>query len=94
MSLWEGLTNKHIGRYKEAWNAFAQHAQMQPQPRIRETNRAEFLNYVASVALKQRDLDASVLYVEVAEEVAEAEAAGEAAPAEGTQAAAGGSAEA
>ncbi|MGH2497495.1 MAG: hypothetical protein ACRDIV_22575 [Ktedonobacteraceae bacterium] len=70
MSLWDGLTNKHIGHYTEAWNAFSQHAKMQPQPGLRETNRAEFLNYVASVAAKQRELDASVLYLEAAEDVA------------------------
>ena len=70
MSLWDGLTNKHIGHYTEAWNAFSQHAKMQPQPGLRETNRAEFLNYVASVAVKQRELDASSLYLETAEDVA------------------------
>jgi transcriptional regulator with XRE-family HTH domain len=70
MSLWEGLTNKHIGHYTAAWNAFSQHAKMQPQPGLRETNRAEFLNYVASIAVKQRELDASSLYIETAEGVA------------------------
>ena len=70
MSLWDGLTNKHIGHYTAAWNAFSEHAKMQPQPGLRETNRAEFLNYVASVAVKQRELDASALYLEAAEKIA------------------------
>lgn len=70
MHLWEGLTYKHLGHYTAAWNAFSQHAKMQPQPGLRETNRAEFLNYVASVAVKQRELDASCLYIEAAEDIA------------------------
>jgi DNA-binding SARP family transcriptional activator/urease gamma subunit len=68
--LWEGLTRKHLGQYTEAWNAFSTLGKLQPQPGLHDRNRAEFLNYLASVAVKQRALDTSCLYIEAAEEIA------------------------
>ncbi|MGB8345203.1 MAG: hypothetical protein WCD86_09985, partial [Ktedonobacteraceae bacterium] len=68
--LWEGLVYKHTGRYQRAQDVFLQHGTMIPQPGLREANRAEFLNYVASVTVLQGDLEASSLYLEAAEEVA------------------------
>jgi len=69
-SLWEGLTLKHTGRYKEAAGAFLRYGSLTPKPGLFETNRAEFLNYAGSVAIRQRDLEASCFYVEMAEEIA------------------------
>ena len=43
---------------------------METTPGLFDTNRAEFLNYVASVAVKQHDLDTANIYLDVAEEVA------------------------
>lgn len=70
LSLWEGLTRKHLGQYIQSRDTFLYHAKMQPQQGLRETNRAEFLNYVASVAVKQRQLDVAYHYLDAAEEIA------------------------
>lgn len=68
--LWEGLVYKHTGRYEQALDAFLQKGKLTPLPGLRETNRAEFLNYMASVMVLQGDLDASCLYLGAAEDVA------------------------
>jgi transcriptional regulator with XRE-family HTH domain len=74
--LWEGLTRKHLGQYTEAYNTFLLNGKLQldatsrPLPGFHDRNRAEFLNYAASVAIKQKQLDISCFYVEAAEEIA------------------------
>lgn len=68
--LWEGLVYMHTNHYQQAKDAFGQKGTLAPLPELRETNRAEFLTDVASVALRQGELDTSVVYLEAAEEVA------------------------
>lgn len=68
--LWEGLTYKHVGQNQEAWKSFTQQGKLKPQSGLLETNRAEFLNYAASVAVRQRELDTASLYLNIAEEIA------------------------
>src|SRR5579872_3118392 len=68
--LWEGLTYKHVGQNRAAWKSFTQQGKLGPQPGLLETNRAEFVNYAASVAVRQRELDTAGLYLNAAEEIA------------------------
>ncbi|MEO8973179.1 MAG: hypothetical protein ABI406_16465 [Ktedonobacteraceae bacterium] len=68
--LWEGLTYKHVGQNQAAWKSFTQQGRLEPQAGLLETNRAEFLNYAASVAVRQRELDTASLYLNIAEETA------------------------
>jgi tetratricopeptide (TPR) repeat protein len=68
LSLWEGLTYKHVGLYQAARDAFG--SRLEAQPGFLETNRAEFVNYAASVAVRQKELDTASLYLNTAEEIA------------------------
>ena len=70
LALWSGLARKHTGHYDQAAEAFLEYGAMQPTPGLFETNRADFLNYVASVGVRQRDLDMATLYVEAAATIA------------------------
>lgn len=70
LALWSGLALKHTGRSLEAAQAFLEYAPLQPMPGLYETNRADFLNYVASVGLRQHDLDMATLYIDAAATVA------------------------
>lgn len=70
LALWSGLALKHTGRYTESMQAFLEYAPLEPVSGLFETNRADFLNYVASVGVQQRDLDAATLYVDAAATVA------------------------
>jgi len=69
LPLWEGLTYKHTGDYAEAITAFRCFGTLTPEAGHLELYRSEHLNYAASVALRQRDLDAASLYLETAEEI-------------------------
>lgn len=68
--LWEGLTLEHTGHYSEAVEVFQQRGKLSPVPGLRESGRAEYLNYVASAAVKQRELETASCYLDAAEEVA------------------------
>ncbi|MGB8345213.1 MAG: hypothetical protein WCD86_10040, partial [Ktedonobacteraceae bacterium] len=68
--LWEGVVYMHTNHHQQAKDAFGQKGTLTPLPGLRETNRAEFLTGVASVALRQGDLDTSAFYLEIAEDVA------------------------
>jgi transcriptional regulator with XRE-family HTH domain len=70
LALWEGLTLKHLANYADAFSAFTRFGKLTPLPGLLELNRIEHLNYAASVAIRQRDLDAATLYLEAAEDVA------------------------
>lgn len=70
LALWEGLTLKHTGRHAEAVKAFSRFAHLTPMPGVLEASRAEYLNYTASVAVKQRELDMACLYFDAAYDVA------------------------
>lgn len=70
LALWEGLTLAGTGKYTEAANVFAQFGRLEPVPGLRESSRSEYLNYAASVAAKQRNLEAASTYLEAAEEIA------------------------
>jgi hypothetical protein len=69
-AVWEGLVLKHTDCFTEATNAFLRFGSSAPQPGLLETVRAEHLNYTASVALEERNLDATAQYLDAAEEVA------------------------
>ncbi|MGH2481425.1 MAG: hypothetical protein ACRDHW_17360, partial [Ktedonobacteraceae bacterium] len=69
-TIWEGLTLKYTGHYVEASNAFLRVGSLTPVPGLLENLRAEHLNYAASVAVGQRDLDKANFYLDTAEEVA------------------------
>jgi hypothetical protein len=64
------MTLKHTGSYKEAMDAFGQYGSLKPQSGLLETSRSEHLNYAASVAVRQHDLDVASRYAEAAEEIA------------------------
>jgi tetratricopeptide (TPR) repeat protein/DNA-binding SARP family transcriptional activator len=70
LALWEGLTLKHTNNHSEAFNAFTHFGKLAPLPGLLELHRAEHLNYAASVAVKQRNLDVAVTYLDTAEEIA------------------------
>ena len=70
LALWEGLTLKHTDNCSGAFSVFARFGTLTPLPGLLELNRVEHLNYAASVAIRQRDLDAAALYVDVAADVA------------------------
>ncbi len=70
LALWEGLTLKHTDNYADAFSAFIRFGKLTPLPNLLELNRVEHLNYAASVAIRQRDLDASAVYLDAAESVA------------------------
>jgi transcriptional regulator with XRE-family HTH domain/tetratricopeptide (TPR) repeat protein len=70
LALYEGLTLKHTDNCADAFSAFARFGTLTPFPGLLELNRVEHLNYAASVAILQRDLDAAALYLDVAVDVA------------------------
>jgi transcriptional regulator with XRE-family HTH domain len=69
-ALYKGLVLKHTGHYGEAINVFGQYGRLEPQSGLLEVHRAEHLNYTATVAVRQHNLDVASLYAEAAEEVA------------------------
>jgi hypothetical protein len=71
LSLWEGLTLKRTGHHAEAVTAFSRFGSLTPVPGLLDYRRAEHLNYAASVAIEQRELDTAYLYLDTAEEVAQ-----------------------
>jgi transcriptional regulator with XRE-family HTH domain len=64
--LYDGLTQKHLGRYEEAWKRFVQVGHLQPRPGVPERTRVEFLTYAAEAAVGLRDLERCLLYLETA----------------------------
>ncbi|MGH2479311.1 MAG: hypothetical protein ACRDHW_06620, partial [Ktedonobacteraceae bacterium] len=70
LALWEGLTWEYTGHYPEAVQAFSQFGRTNPHSGLLEESRAAHLNYTASVAVRQRDLEMASFYVNAAEEVA------------------------
>lgn len=69
-AVWEGLVLKHSNRYPEATRAFLRFGSLEERPGLLETVRAEHLNYSATVAVRQGDLDAAVFYLDAANSVA------------------------
>ncbi len=70
LDLGEGLVLEGTGQYAEAMNVYLRYGSLTPLPGVREINRASHLNKIASVATKQRNLDAASLYLDAAEETA------------------------
>jgi len=64
VALWTGLVQKYTNQYNEAVHTFSGVGQLQPQANLPEYNRIEFVNYAASVAIRQRDLEKSCIYLE------------------------------
>jgi DNA-binding SARP family transcriptional activator len=70
LPFWEGLMLKRLGHYAEALTAFSRFGSLTPVAGVLDYHRAEHLNYAASVAVEQRDLQTVCLYLDAAEEVA------------------------
>ncbi len=64
LMLWSGLVYKHVNQPDAAWKSFTQIGTLEKTPKIPEWNRIEFVNYAASVAIRQKDLEKSCVYLE------------------------------
>jgi DNA-binding SARP family transcriptional activator len=69
LSIHEGLTLKRTGHHAEAIEVFSRFGSLTPVPGLLDYYRAQNLNYTASVAVEQRELDTAYLYLDTAEEV-------------------------
>jgi tetratricopeptide (TPR) repeat protein len=63
---YDGLTQKHLGRYEEAWKRFVQLGQLHSRSGLPERTRVEFLTYAAETAVALRDMERCMLYLETA----------------------------
>jgi len=63
---YDGLTQKHLGRYEDAWKRFVQLGQLHPKSGLPERTRVEFLTYSAEMAVGLRDMERCMLYLETA----------------------------
>ncbi len=64
LMLWSGLVYKHINQPDVAWKSFTQVGTLEKTPKVPEWHRIEFVNYAASAAIRQKDLEKSCVYLE------------------------------